>query len=356
MDQAMELEHGLDIEEAAKLSTKIRMRIQKLSVIFDQNEDTVSSLFNSIDFTTALPDNRILENGTSEKEGTVGYSANEPNNPNPSTIFHPKSSTKPRNENAYDMTAQIVAHLVRDWSSAGAKIRQNLYGWVCHELVHRSNRQGPVLVPGAGMGRLAYDIYSQGFNVEANEISPVMAAAAKSILTMSTTGVIHPFALDAMTNEVDSMRRYDEISFPDISVVTSKKASLSFTIGDFVGAYYSRQVSTYDAIATCFFIDTATNIYEYLALIKRLLRRNGLWVNVGPIQWHANALLRPSVDELKDLIVAFGFKIVVWSVDEELVPYRQDAGASGGNGSPSFVRSTSYDAYRPLRFVAACKK
>ncbi|CAJ1936529.1 unnamed protein product [Cylindrotheca closterium] len=359
MDQAIELEHGLSIHQGAKLSTKIQRRIQKLSDIFDHNEKIIRSLLAPMDFITSLPDNGIIQSkGEMLKRDEEVYSESgqsNPNYPNPSTLPHSskQNATNLLEENVYDMTAQIIAHLVRDWSAAGSNIRESLYLWVCRELVKRSrHRQDPVLVPGAGMGRLAYDIYSLGFTVEANEISPVMAAAAKSILIENSSGLIYPYALDAMSNEVESSRRYDKVSFPDVPVVhLSEKFSLSFTIGDFAGAYYSTQASTFGAVTTCFFIDTATDIYEYIALIKGLLKPKGIWINVGPVQWHANALLRPSADELKDLLLAFGFTIITWSIDNKPVPYRHDS-ASDGSGRDSFVRSTSFEGYRPLRFVA----
>ena len=98
---------------------------------------------------------------------------------------------------------------------------------------------------------------------------------------------------------------------------------------------------------TCFFIDTATNIYEYLETIRELLRPGtGVWINVGPVQWHHNALLRPSVDELKDMIEACGWKIRVWSIDTAPVSYRDE------NDANALPPMTSYDGYRPLRFVA----
>ena len=96
---------------------------------------------------------------------------------------------------------------------------------------------------------------------------------------------------------------------------------------------------------TCFFIDTATNFYEYVDTIKTLLKpETGLWVNVGPVQWHHNAILRPSVDEIKDILLMYGWSLLVWSVDDMPVPYRNDHARTR--------ITTSYDGYRPLRFVA----
>ena len=110
-------------------------------------------------------------------------------------------------------------------------------------------------------------------------------------------------------------------------------------------------------VATSFFVDTATNVYEYVAAIKNALRtsttndddcgiesggkggsesegkgRNGresVWINVGPVQWHTNAQLRPTVDEFRDLIEAAGFVIQHWEVSEDLVGYRHPDDAAG---------------------------
>lgn len=102
-----------------------------------------------------------------------------------------------------------------------------------------------------------------------------------------------------------------------------------------------------DLKVTCFFIDTATNIYDYLGNIQNLLRKEtGVWINVGPVQWHHNAVLRPSVDELIDLIEACGWTIKVWSIDKTPISYRDQ------NEANALPPMTSYDGYRPLRFVA----
>lgn len=37
----------------------------------------------------------------------------------------------------------------------------------------------------------------------------------------------------------------------------------------------------WDAIVTCFFIDTAPNVFEYIETIYRLLRPGGYWINLG---------------------------------------------------------------------------
>ena len=38
-----------------------------------------------------------------------------------------------------------------------------------------------------------------------------------------------------------------------------------------------------DAVATCFFLDTANNVFTYIDVIFNALKENGVWVNVGPL-------------------------------------------------------------------------
>jgi carnosine N-methyltransferase len=207
------------------------------------------------------------------------------------------------------------------------------------------------------LGRLAFDICVSGYTVEANEISLSMAAVAHAILQRKMTGSVHPFALDYFANEVEAERRYDTARFPDVEVksYTKNAGNLSYTIGDFVDVYrWQRPRGSFSAVVTCFFIDTATNLYEYLATIDHLLGPGGVWVNIGPLRWHANSLLHPSVDELRTIVESsfFGFEIIKWSVDVSPSEYRSEENEFRGMDGSQFVRSTAYDGYRPLRFVA----
>ena len=40
------------------------------------------------------------------------------------------------------------------------------------------------------------------------------------------------------------------------------------------------------SVVTCFFIDTAHNVLDYLACINKILKVGGIWVNLGPLLWH----------------------------------------------------------------------
>ena len=246
---------------------------------------------------------------------------------------------------SYDSVVHVISHVVRDWTSAG---NQAPYQWCVHELslLYPLSSKERVLVPGAGLGRLAWEISNSGFIVDANECSLIMSTAAYNIFNQQASGVVHPFCYDSMANEINPTKRYDGINYPGIEINLSnqQQGKLSYTIGDFVGAYLipSKQ-STFDVVVTCFFIDTATNFFEYLHVIKHVLRTGGHWVNYGPLQWHGNALITPSVFELKEIIQKSGFEILKWDVDQDLVNYRSN--------EDTYLRFTRSEGYHSLRFV-----
>lgn len=337
-----------------------------------------------------------------------------------------------KNQHSYETATQIIAHLVRDWTKEGRSVRSSIYDWVCSQVLtytksivqsfkktddgdfqeDQSNDKHvthtmTVLVPGSGMGRLAYEISKLQFrrnrrqhhlcykyNVEANEISISMSVAAASVIStvlnnqqrqnqcqqqtfdkkskrdwVSNTTVdkkssaygpfaIHPFVMDNLSNEIDVENRYESVHFPDIDCsddqmedvdVGAGMGSVSFTVGDFGSQYYTHErAGQYDFIITAFFLDTAHNVYQYISSVKTLLKSKdpcGIWINVGPVQWHKNSLFRPSVDELRNIIEhAFGFHILHWAIDNQPIAYRDGQDSN---------RYTNYEGYRPLRFVAS---
>ena len=222
----------------------------------------------------------------------------------------------------------------------------------------------------------------EGVHVEANDSSVTMAFATQSVLEMLQSQqpqqyTIYPFISDPQRNEVDSFKRFENELFPDEIAIESYQRytnlipkrennnaeeptllpNLSYTVGDFVYTYSQNDKrGMYDVIATSFFIDTATNIYEYIMIMKHLLLQStndlSLWINCGPVQWHPCALLRPTVDELKDILEICGFELLMWEIADEIVAYRHpdDCGVEGVGGV--HARYTRSEAYRPLRFVA----
>ena len=72
----------------------------------------------------------------------------------------------------------------------------------------------------------------------------------------------------------------------------------------------------WDAIATCFFLDTAKNVISYIETIYNILKPGGVWANIGPLLYHWTEIkgepsLELSLEELLDVAKQIGFTIVV---------------------------------------------
>lgn len=70
----------------------------------------------------------------------------------------------------------------------------------------------------------------------------------------------------------------------------------------------------WDCVVTCFFIDTAHNVIDYMICINKILKVGGLWVNLGPLLWHYadsnhEMQIELTCEEVLDLIPKCGFKI-----------------------------------------------
>jgi carnosine N-methyltransferase len=73
-------------------------------------------------------------------------------------------------------------------------------------------------------------------------------------------------------------------------------------------------IEEWDAVATCFFLDTAKNIIDYIHTIHRILRKSGIWINFGPLLFHfeddgKEPSIEISLEEVLDIVKNFGFEI-----------------------------------------------
>jgi carnosine N-methyltransferase len=70
----------------------------------------------------------------------------------------------------------------------------------------------------------------------------------------------------------------------------------------------------WDCVVTCFFLDTAKNVIEYIEIIKNILKPGGIWINFGPLLYHYADMegehsIEISLEQIKKIILKFGFII-----------------------------------------------
>ena len=223
----------------------------------------------------------------------------------PSSPYSPpwKAPPNPTDQGKANST---IRQLYRDWSAEGAKERDACYGPIMQalnaEFVHIPlSQRGTVkiLVPGAGLGRLPFEICKAGYAVEGNEISYHQIILSNHILNHTSSAAqypLYPWAL-GFSNHLRRSDQLQRVLIPDVHPGTSlSEASegmdihafdrLSMSSADFCVAYKEDNMNSFDAVATVFFIDTAPNLIAYVETVQNCLRDGGLWINLGPLLWH----------------------------------------------------------------------
>merc|ERR1719382_2188582 len=67
--------------------------------------------------------------------------------------------------------------------------------------------------------------------------------------------------------------------------IMSRPQDFSMSAGEFVEVYMPQE-REWDSVLTCFFLDTANNVFLYIRTIAMILRPGGLWANLGPLLYH----------------------------------------------------------------------
>lgn len=208
--------------------------------------------------------------------------------------------------------SSVLKSLMRDWSKEGRKERDMTYKPILELLtkyaplhVASSGSQAKdvwkVCVPGAGVGRLACEISSLGYEVQGNEFSLYMLLASDYLLNGAVATPDHPLKISPFLLETrdvfccsdpcsvchipdtDSFRMLRERRNMDPEIAPD----FSMAAGDFVSIYNRpEEASKWDVVVSCFFLDTSPSVVEYLQVIHRMLRPDGLFINLGPLHWH----------------------------------------------------------------------
>ncbi|KAF2209839.1 hypothetical protein CERZMDRAFT_46432 [Cercospora zeae-maydis SCOH1-5] len=213
--------------------------------------------------------------------------------------------------------SQSLKHSVRDWSPEGQAEREATFPYIIDALTSHLTPPSPdgnfkyqILVPGAGLGRLAHEISLLGnyMSVTSNEWSSSMNMAYRYLRSLPPSHgpiTIHPF----LENWSHAKTR-GELTRPVLLHPPTIPTETLLVEGDFT-AKFLHQSGQFDAIATLFFIDTARNLIAYLETIQSLLKPGGVWVNVGPLLYGTAPLVQLSLEEIVIVAESMGFEFEI---------------------------------------------
>ena len=238
-----------------------------------------------------------------------------------------KMKERPSGE-SYDEVGLLLIQVAREWTLLGRDCRvrcsQDILK-VCESI--RRDCSGPLvaIVPGSGLGRLAFDIAIRGFDVTGIECSRMMISACRNILSMSRSNIqmdFYPFAI----RTANSIGRSDETGihlssqFPDVhvkSVMDLTPHPYNSSLNILRGAFGTPDSSLFikanstDILATCFFVDCVPDLVNLVNEARRILKPGASWLNFGPLKYHGGGDRdRLTWNEFVELVSAFGFRIV----------------------------------------------
>jgi len=220
---------------------------------------------------------------------------------------------------------------VREWSAEGAEERRQCYAPLYSQLekhlpvtAANKNKQ-KVLCPGSGLGRIVLDLCSKGYHTQGNEFDYFMLLTANLLLNSvekKEQFSIHPWA-DHRNNIFDRKNARKLVRFPDVAplelVGGNPGYQMSMCAGEFLEVY-REHVGHWDALVTCFFIDTAVNIFDYIEAFHRMLKPGGVWTSIGPLMYHwsdrrsdderYSRSIELSFDEIRHVIKSYGFEFL----------------------------------------------
>ncbi|SNX87182.1 related to UPF0586 protein C9orf41 homolog [Melanopsichium pennsylvanicum] len=225
-----------------------------------------------------------------------------------------------------------LKQFVRDWTKEGEAERSGVYAPLVDAVTKRygeisfENRgHVRILVPGAGLGRLAFEYAAQGYSCQGNEFSFYMLLASHYILNKSSRvnqHTIYPFVHSSSNWRcADDMLR--AVRIPDVLPSSVPQTSeFSMVAGEFCEVYSKpEEERAWHVVATCFFIDTAKNVLRYLETMNHLLPIGGHWINAGPLLWHFensgnsrsasgdSLSIELTLEELVQLLPKMGFEL-----------------------------------------------
>ena len=122
---------------------------------------------------------------------------------------------------------------------------------------------------------------------------------------------IYPNIYD-LVSRISSKDVTTPVTFPDIDTSTDKNLSFMNYPESFVQVCENRiDACSVDCVVTYNFLDTAKNVIEYIELIEKILKPDGIWINMGGLQYMYEPYesvdsIEVSYKDLKESIIDIG--------------------------------------------------
>lgn len=203
---------------------------------------------------------------------------------------------------------ECYEHLFRDWAWGAAESARAL------ELIGPllPEKLAQIAVYGAGTGRLAVDIH------EARAPERTFALDLNPFPFFVTSRLLAGETVDLPELPTDPTSDAVVVVDRSLSCAAPVRDGLSLVFADALRPPFAP--GTLDAIVTSWFIDIAqADVSKTAALINRALRPGGLWINLGPLRFHADQSRAYTIEEVLDVVGSSAFEVLLH--DAQHLPY-----------------------------------
>ena len=238
----------------------------------------------------------------------------------PDPSYFSKYTRKELDDAAYNdystLNYAVFMYISRDWTNERKKEREVHYTPIIESVQKYVPSNSTILLPGAALLRLGYELAQKGYNIDANDYNFLNVILCDYIFNYSK---INQFSFQPLIRSFSNYLTEDAVfrkySFPNENINLEGKGKMTMLAGDFTKLYNDKQ-NHYDCVITCFFVDTAKNIFEYLDVIEKVLKKGGIWINFGPLSYHWVGYqdiptIELPYDKLKEVIINYGFEYII---------------------------------------------
>lgn len=217
--------------------------------------------------------------------------------------------------------------IVTDWSADGDKDRGVIYAPVLRAVEEaagdavasgsvEAKEAYTVLVLGAGLGRLSWEVARRGFSVQGVESSYALLFLCNYVLNgqASVEKPLHLYPFAHHTGMVHTVNEQcKEVQFPDVNPRETNNSNFGMVAGEFLELYDEEE--SWDCIVTCFYIENSHSIISYVRRIAKVLRAGGVWINQGGLDYRfEGSVIEPCIEvtaeELDLVMVRTGLRVV----------------------------------------------
>lgn len=245
-----------------------------------------------------------------------------------------EEQAKSNKSNNYFRVVESLCHFARDWPVKPSDEVTPLLDYIKSQCKDLNNDNTIAIVPGSGLGKVAHTLademkFSSVHAVEFSWLMVLMNEALYSKYPVDKSGKVNVYPyIHTYSNHqnIDDQVRPVEIQHSLKIPPSLNIHNADFTKFDIRDYLKDSEKLNNLIFVTCFFLDTAENLIEYIQSINKIssnFKGKVKWINVGPLKYGTAAKIEISNAELKSLVSHMGWKITD-EKDPKLLGYLTD--------------------------------